>query len=365
MITPSSTVELVKVTLCGPSDVAKEIAFATEVINDWNCQHGEQRGFWVKHQHWSTDSYPDAQETGQGAINKQLIDSTDILVAIFWSRIGTATAKAASGTVEEIQRAIKRGRKVMVYFSDLEPLPAAAPTDQLNRLWSFRQQLRAHRSCWTFQSRSRFRDDFANHLALVLNDFPLGGKRPLRGKPNDTAVRQSARGTGNIQIAGDGNEVHQYQRPPVVKTVLERRPDSITAAEEHQIGEWIKELAEGTMGKSRNEAFGEWGARFLRRFKIPKREALLSADMPAVEAWYRQQKAIQTSGYKTKAPDQWRASRIKAIKAAMNSMRKTNEAYYPELSDRLNMKKPFTSLTRLTKTDLDRVYQMVLRDSRR
>src|SRR5882724_1440903 len=33
-------------------------------------------------------------------------------------------------------------------------------------------------------------------------------------------------------------------------------------------------------------------------------------------------------------------------------MRKTNEAYYPELSDRLNMKKPFTSLTRLTKTDL-------------
>ena len=41
-------------------------------------------------------------------------------------------------------------------------------------------------------------------------------------------------------------------------------------------------------------------------------------------------------------------------------MGKTNETYYPELSDRLNMKKPFTSLTRLTKTDLDRVYQMVL-----
>jgi hypothetical protein len=48
----------------------------------------------------------------------------------------------------------------------------------------------------------------------------------------------------------------------------------------------------------------------------------------------------------------------------MNSMRKTNGAYYPELSDRLNLKKAFTSLTRLTKTDLDRVYQMVLRDSR-
>jgi hypothetical protein len=87
--------------------------------------------------------------------------------------------------------------------------------------------------------------------------------------------------------------------------------------------------------------------------------------MPAVEVWYRQQKAIRTTGYKTTAPDQWRASRIKAIKAAMNDMGKTNETYYPELSVRLNIKTVFTSLTRLTKADLDRVYQMVLRDSRR
>src|SRR4051794_10800943 len=62
----SASVELIKLTLCGPTDVAKEIALAAEAINDWNCQHGEKRGFWVKHQHWSTDSYPDAQETGQG-----------------------------------------------------------------------------------------------------------------------------------------------------------------------------------------------------------------------------------------------------------------------------------------------------------
>ena len=365
MNTGSSTIELVKLTLCGPTDVAKEIAIASEAINDWNCQHGEQCGFWVKHQHWSTDSYPDAQDTGQGAINKQLIDSTDILVAVFWSRIGTATANAESGTVEEIQRAIKAGKKVMVYFSDLEAPHAGASTDQLNRLWAFRQQVRAEKSCWTFRSRSQFRDDFANHLALMLNDFPLGRKRPSRRKCAAAAVRQTARGTGNVQIAGDGNEVYQYQRPPVIKTVLERRPGSVTPAEEHQIGDWIKHLAEGTMGKSRKEAFGEWGGRLLKRFKVPKREALLSTDMPAVEAWYRQQKAIQTSGYKTKAPDHWRASRIRAIKAAMTNMGKTNENYYPELSDRLKMKKAFTSLTRLTKTDLDRVYQMVLRDSRR
>lgn len=359
-----SNVELIRLTLCGPTDVAKEISLATEVITDWNCQHGEQRGFWIKHQHWSTDTYPDAQKTGQGAINKQLIDSTDILVAVFWSRIGTATQNAESGTVEEIRRALSAGKKVLVYFSDLEPISASASRDQVDRLWAFRQQLRANKSCWTFQSRSRFRDDFANHLALVLNDFSPRGKRSQRTK-GAPGLRQTVTGSGNVQIAGDRNEVHQYQSPPIVKNVFERRPGSVTAGEEHQIGEWIKDLAEGTVGKPRKEAFGEWGGRLLRRFKVPKREALLSTDMPSVEAWYRQQKSIQTTGYKTKAPDQWRASRVKAIKAAMKSMGRVNENYYPELADRLNMKKAFTSLTRLTNTDLDRVYQMVLRDSRR
>ena len=86
--------------------------------------------------------------------------------------------------------------------------------------------------------------------------------------------------------------------------------------------------------------------------------------MREVEKWYRQQRAIQKSGLKTKAPDQWRNSRIAAIKRAMKEMGKVNETYYPELSDRLNMKKPFTSLTKLTKTDLQRVYDMVLRDNR-
>jgi hypothetical protein len=52
-------VNLVKLALCGPSDVAKEIDIAKAVVEEWNFQHGEASGFWVKHQHWSTDSHPE------------------------------------------------------------------------------------------------------------------------------------------------------------------------------------------------------------------------------------------------------------------------------------------------------------------
>jgi nucleoside 2-deoxyribosyltransferase len=358
----NSKMKLVKLTICGPRDVAKEIALVNEVVDEWNCQHGEEMGFWVKHQHWSTDTYPDAKETAQGAINKQIIDKTDVLVAIFWTRLGSPTDAAQSGTAEEIQRAIARGKKVLVYFSDLEAPLLGTNTAQAERLWSFRQQLRGASSCWTFRSRSQFRDDFANHLALLLNTFKHRKRSAAHPKKVPVTITQTSKGTGNIQIAGHGNLIHQYQRAPETKVVIERRPGSITPEEERQVAEWVSELAEGTIGKTRKEAFGEWSTRFLKRFGVTKRESLLSTQMPEVEKWYRQQRAIQKSGYKAKAPDQWRASRIKAIKAAMTSTGKTNETYYPELSDRLNMKRAFTSLTKLTRTDLDRVYHMVLRD---
>jgi hypothetical protein len=40
-----------KLALYGPSDVAKEIDIAKGVVEEWNLQHGEASGFWVKHQH--------------------------------------------------------------------------------------------------------------------------------------------------------------------------------------------------------------------------------------------------------------------------------------------------------------------------
>ena len=108
----------------------------------------------------------------------------------------------------------------------------------------------------------------------------------------------------------------------------------------------------------------EWGAIFLNRFKLDKREELLSDQMGEAEEWFKLQRAIQTRGQKTKAPDEWRRKRIGAIKAAMNQMGVTNENYYPDLSNRLRMRKPFISLKELTKRDLDRVYNLALRDAR-
>ncbi|HVU08079.1 MAG TPA: hypothetical protein VHG89_06005 [Verrucomicrobiae bacterium] len=348
-------ISLLKLTLCGPSDVRKEIGIAQEVVTEWNLQHGEASGFWLKHQHWSTDSHPDLGERPQGVINRQVIDDSDLIIAIFWSRFGTSTGVASSGTEEEIRRGIALKRKVMVYFSDLEPLPPNADRAQLDRLWKFRQELLSVGLCGRFSSRDQFRRDFTRHLTFKVNEF-----RP-EVSSSKTAAAQNIHGDGNVQV---GRDLHVHTKPSPIKKIIERREGCVSAQELKQIKDWIEELAEGEIGGTRKAAFGKWGGTFLNTFRVDKREELFSTQMPDVKAWFIQQRAIQTRGQKTKAPDQWKKSRIGAIKAAMAKMGMTNEIYYPQLSKRLRMKKEFKSLKDLTKRDLDRVYNMVLGDSR-
>ncbi|MFO1459289.1 MAG: hypothetical protein U1G08_07750 [Verrucomicrobiota bacterium] len=353
----SPTVSLLRLALCGPGDVKQEIEIAKEVINDWNTQHGEARGFWVKHQHWSTHSHPDLSDRPQASINRQMLDDSDIIVAIFWSRFGTPTGVADSGTEEEIRRGMRHGRKVMAYFSDLEPMPADADKEQLARLWSFRQELQAIGLCSKFQSRDQFRREFTRHLALALNEFKPRGAGTMR---SPTSTGQTITGDGNVQV---GRDLNFFNRPPTVKNVIERREGCISSEQARQVQTWIEELAEGTVGQGRQQAFGMWWSRFKNKFRLEKYEELHSGRMLEVKQWFRQQRAIQTRGLKTKAPDQWRPMRTGAIKAAMKRMGVSNEAYYPEVAQRLRMKKPFKSLTELTKRDLERVYTLVLRDA--
>jgi len=357
----SSQLTLLNLTLCGPSDVEKELAIARGVIDEWNIRHGETNGFWVKCQHWSTDVYPSLDDRPQGVINRQIIDKADILVAIFWSRFGSPTGKAKAGTEEEIRRGVECGRKVLVYFSDLEPLPAIIDAGQLYRLGQFRQELYQQGLCGSFNSRPQFREKFSNHLALVLNEFKPVPKKSTRRRPAN--VKQTAKGKNIIQVGGNVEKLTVNQHPPVEKTVLERRPGSLSPEEALQVRKWIESLAEGAVSMTRADAFGMWWGRFYNHFKVEKYEALSSKRMEEVEGWYRQQSAIQKSGRKTQAPDLWRGDCIQAIKAAMTQMGVVKEAYYVDLAQRLKIK-PFVSLKALTKKNLERVYHMALRDRR-
>jgi hypothetical protein len=100
-----------------PGDVLAERTIARDVICEWNAVQAEAARAILQPIVWETHSFPDMGDRPQGIINRQILEKSDILVAIFWYRLGTATGVAESGTIEEIENHLKSGRPTMIYFS--------------------------------------------------------------------------------------------------------------------------------------------------------------------------------------------------------------------------------------------------------
>jgi hypothetical protein len=158
-----------RVLLAAPSDVAEELPVVGEVLDDWNLQHGQQLGARVELVNWRTHTRPAAGKRPQALINTQAADTCDFVVAIFWSRFGTPTGRAASGTEEEIQRAIRRKKPVLVYFS-ARPLPGQKPVEH-SRIEKFKQRFGQKALYWTYSDLTSFTKELRNHLASTMHDL--------------------------------------------------------------------------------------------------------------------------------------------------------------------------------------------------
>lgn len=362
----SKTLNLV---LCGPGDVAKEIAIAKDVINEWNQRNWESLNCGLKDHHWDTDAVPSMEARGQEVISRQIIDKADVLVAIFWRRLGTPTGLHESGTVEEIRRAQARDIPVMLYFSDIEDMRPVPDADQWDMLQAFRAKAMTSGLPWTFRSRDDFRTRFADHLhKKVVELLARKPKTKAKSAKANSSVSQTATGTGNVQVAGDQNTVNvktTSNRSP--RIVIAPPPGHIGPAEQRQVQEWVRQLAESIVeveGKSIGQAMAEAWSRLKNEFEVSKYELLRPEQMPAVEAWFMAGRGMLRARARRKAPGVHRHARIGAIKAAMSAMGRTNHDYYPQIAARLGLP-AFHSLNDLSAKDLDRVYTLVQRDRKR
>ncbi|WP_406816171.1 hypothetical protein [Mycobacterium sp. M23085] len=134
---------VLKVLISSPGDTEDEVAAVVESLHGWNGSRAEAAHVVLLPRHWKFDAVPRlGGGSGQGVINEQLVDDADIVIALFDSRLGQATADAVSGTAEEIQRAVDAGKHVHAWFSN-EPIDRHADLDQIVALRKFRSHLEA------------------------------------------------------------------------------------------------------------------------------------------------------------------------------------------------------------------------------
>jgi hypothetical protein len=99
----------------------------------------------------------------QTIINRQIVDSADIVFAVFNHRLGTVTPRAVSGTAEEMARAVSAGKLVHVYFGE-KKLPYDADLEQFRALREFRTDVEKLGLVATFRTEGSLRDEIFKAL---------------------------------------------------------------------------------------------------------------------------------------------------------------------------------------------------------
>jgi hypothetical protein len=134
----SFTSQTYRVLIASPSDLADERQAATDAVNDWNAHHAVAESVILLPVKWETHAKPQVGVRPQEAINRQLVRDSDILLGMFWTKLGTNTGVAESGTVEEIDQFVASGKPALLYFSSRPIDPNKIDLKQHKKLKSFK-----------------------------------------------------------------------------------------------------------------------------------------------------------------------------------------------------------------------------------
>lgn len=174
-----------KVMIASPSDVATERNIIKEMLSEWTIVNADARKTVLLPISWDTHSVPEMGDRPQSIINKQILRDCDLLVGVFWTRIGTATGNYESGSVEEIEEHIQAGKPVMLYFSSAPVVPDSVDPDQYARLKQFKDSCQSRGLLTSYSELGEFRSKFYRQLQLKLNQKEFAGSNAISGQSID------------------------------------------------------------------------------------------------------------------------------------------------------------------------------------
>ena len=238
--------------IASPGDVLEAREVVRDVIHEWNYVNSHSAKAVLMPVGWETHSSPELGERPQELINERILQDCDLLVGIFWTRLGTPTGKSTSGTVEEIERHLAAGKPAMVYFSTAPVAPQSIDQEQFSALTQFRQWCQGRGLVETFDNIVDFRQKFSRHLQIALNKNPY-----LSG------LVRAAENTGAADVPSVGHEAPQNGLSQLAHDLSEEARTLLVEASLAQDGVIFKLVTLGgrfiqTNSKTFGDASGAW-----------------------------------------------------------------------------------------------------------
>ena len=191
----SRSAKIYSVLIASPSDVGAERNIIREVLFDWNSANSLRTSVMLEPVMWEKNAARTLGESPQEVINQQLIDYCDFAVGVFWTRIGTPTAMAPGGAVEEIDQFRAAKKPVIVSFCDREIDPMVADIDQLAQVKEFRETCRKQGLILEYDSLEDFRylirSEISKTMSMILG-IEEENKFTRKSESKDSAYRVSS-----------------------------------------------------------------------------------------------------------------------------------------------------------------------------
>lgn len=238
------------VMIASPGDVASERSIIRDVIYEWNAIHSMSRNIVLLPIGWESHSSPEMGSEPQQIINNQILDKCDLLVGVFWTRIGTPTKNFSSGTVEEIEKYISSEKPVMLYFSSQPVAMDTVDLDQVAELKEFKTSCKSRGLFEEYDSHANFKDKFFHHLQIKLNEHPLF--KDINAIANDTIAESKTKlpslsSEARLLLKEASQDTHgyiMYMRFLNGTEIQTNGKNFITSKERREVAKWEAALEE-------------------------------------------------------------------------------------------------------------------------
>ena len=167
--------KIIKCFIASPGDTDKEREICEKVFSEINAGIGVPYNFILQSIRWENDVHPGIGEDAQDVVNKQVDNKYDLFIGIMYTRFGSPTKRAGSGTEEEFNNAYKRAlelknMEILFYFNDMPINPSKIDMEQYGKVEAFRKNVVEKKCMYSmYDGLEDFEEKLKKHLNLYFN----------------------------------------------------------------------------------------------------------------------------------------------------------------------------------------------------
>jgi hypothetical protein len=220
--------------IASPGDAKSGRDAVERALYDWNGHRSDSEKLILRPRRWEMDSVPQLGEGDtQTVINSQLVDNSDIVLALFYNRLGTPTDRAISGTAEEILRSVQQGKRVHLYFSQ-KAMPANVDLEEVEAVRKFRTVMQHEGLVDTFKSEAELSRKIGRAIDLDVQALRARSKSAAAGNPYPGDSQSNSSSSQGFAMPGSGATTpgsrnystysksgrHFFSRHPIISITL-------------------------------------------------------------------------------------------------------------------------------------------------